>query len=79
MSNLGFGVLGVFFGNFWAYMLGLNASNLGDFYIALVLKLLFSFVPLLLLDLVPNKEEIDKDEDLKRLNAKEEGKTHLLI
>lgn len=67
------------FGNFWAYMLGLNAKNLGDFYIALVLKLLFSFTPLLLLDLVPNKEDIENDEDLKRLNACEDGKKQLLV
>lgn len=67
------------FGNFWAYMLGLNAKNLGDFYIALVLKLLFSFTPLLLLDLVPNKEDIENDEDLKRLNTCEDGKKHLLV
>jgi len=78
-SNLGFGVLGPIFGNFWAYMLGLNARNLGDLYVALVLKLLFSLVPLLFLGLVPNREDIEKDEDLKLLNAAEETKKHLLV
>ena len=78
-SNLGFGVVGPIFGNFWAYMLGLSSRNLGDLYVALVIKLLFSLVPLLFLGFVPNKEDIDKDEDLKRLNAAEESKKHLLV
>lgn len=79
MSNLGFGVSGVLLGNFWAYMLNLSAKNLNDFYIALIIKFVSSFLPLFMLGLVPNKEHIEKDSDLKRLNSIEPTKAELLL
>jgi hypothetical protein len=68
MNNLGFGVLGPLLGNFWAEVLGINLKNFDNFYMAMIVKLISSFIPLIFLPLIPNKEEIDKDEDLKSLN-----------
>ena len=67
-SNLGFGVLGSYHGTFWANLLNLSKDNLDNMYIAMVIKVALSFVPMLMLGLVPNKEEIENDEDLKGIN-----------
>ena len=55
-------------GNLWAYILGIDENNLDLLYIAMIIKALLSLLPMLLLFMVPNKEEIEADEDLKKLN-----------
>ena len=59
MSNLGFGVLGPLVGNVWAYYLGIDKNNLQNLWMGLLAKFFISFVPLLFLKLLPNKEEIN--------------------
>lgn len=74
MSNLGYGVVAPIIGNLIASALGINKVNLGNFYLALIIKLILSVVPLTFLFLVPNKGEIENDLDLKRLNQVPERK-----
>ena len=50
-------------------MLNINLENLENLYMGLIIKLVFSFIPLLLLPLIPNKDEIENDMDLRRLNG----------
>jgi hypothetical protein len=68
MGNLGFGVLGGLFGNFWAIMLQIDELHMDNFYLGLIVKLGFSLVPFMFLGLIYNKEEIETDEYLKSIN-----------
>ncbi|CDW78704.1 UNKNOWN [Stylonychia lemnae] len=78
-SNIGFGVIAQFFGNFCAEIIGVNNENIQDIYKLLIIKLVFSFVPLTFLRLIPNKDEIENDVDLQRLNKNDDNKEQLLI
>ncbi|CDW79847.1 folate-biopterin transporter family [Stylonychia lemnae] len=71
LSNLGFGLIGSMMGTYWSNLLNINRQNLDNFYLGLILKLGLSFVPLFFLKLIPNKEDINQDEDLKRLNLQD--------
>ena len=68
LGNLGFGLIGTLMGNFWGSYFRIDGNNLENLYLGLTVKLFCSLLPLLMLNLLPNKEEIAKDEDLKRLN-----------
>ena len=72
LSNLGFGLIGSLMGTFWCNLLDINRSTIANFYRGLLIKLFLSLVPLLLLGLIPNKEDINADEDLKKLNQEDE-------
>jgi hypothetical protein len=61
MSNCGFGVVAPFFGNLCSYGLGINVDNLDGFWKVLILKLVFSLLPLMTLSMIPNKEEALND------------------
>ena len=78
MSNFGFGVFGPITGNLWAYFFGIDKENLSNLYLGLIVKLIFSFVPLLFLKLLPNKEEIERNSDLNALNNVLEKDENLL-
>jgi len=77
LSNLGYGLIGSLMGTFWCNLLDINRTSLGNFYKGLLIKLVLSVLPLFLLKLIPNKEEINNDEDLKKLNQEDE-KEHLI-
>ena len=78
MSNLGFGLVGTMMGTMWSSWLGIDMDHLENLYLGLSVKLVLSLVPLLMLNLIPNKEEINANEDLKRLNMNDE-KEHLIV
>lgn len=77
LSNLGFGVVGTLFGTYVSDALGINQQHMDNLHQGILVKLAFSVLPFLLLPLIPNKEEINTDEDLKRVNL-EERKEHLI-
>ena len=61
LGNFSFGVIGSLYGAFICTSLGINSKNLERLDEALMIKLFLSFLPLLLIKLIPNKEEIDND------------------
>jgi len=67
-SNLGFGVIGNIFGTYLADLLQINETNLGNLYYGLMFKFGLSLIPFSFLFLLPNKNEIESDEGLHRLN-----------
>lgn len=64
LSNLGFGLVGTVMGTVWSSVLNINKENYGNLYKGLIVKLILSLLPLLMLGLIPNKEEINENSDL---------------
>lgn len=68
VGNLGFGVVGILFGNYCAAKLGIDEHNLNNLYKGMIIKLFLSLIPFAFLGWIYNKQEIEHDEKLSQVN-----------
>ena len=78
INTFGFAVLGNISGTFLGEALNIKQGNLGNLSYALGIKLVLTIIPLLFIWVIPNKEDIETDPILVKLNQSEDLQETLL-